>query len=159
MKLVWSALLTGVGTTLGFVLVCIAPFVAVATLAARTLPLRYAFGAVAAMWVLDQFAGFAFLHYPRAATTYGWGLAMLAAAMLAMLLARRISSPGLAFAAAFVANQLALFAYGVASGERGGFTPAIIGEVLFGNLVGLALLGAMRLSMTNGMGRAQPVAR
>ena len=145
MKLVWSVLLAGVGATLGFVLVCIAPFVAVATLAARTLPPRYALGAVGAMWALDQFVGFTFMHYPHAMTTYGWGVAMGAAAIVAMLVARRIPSPVVAFTAAFVANQFALFAYGAAIGERGGFTPAIIAEVLFGNLVGLALLGVIAL--------------
>ncbi len=153
MKLVWSALLAGVGTTLGFVLVCIAPFVAVATLAARTLPARYAFGAVVAMWSLNQFVGFTFLHYPHAATTYGWGLAMGVAALLAMAVARRVAAPIFAFAAAFVVDELALFAYGAGIGEHGGFTPAIVAEVLLGNLVGLALLGAVRLVMTAGARR------
>ena len=159
MKLVWSALLAGVGATLGFVLVCIAPFVAVATLAARTLPLRYALGAVGVMWALDQFVGFTFLHYPHAATTYGWGVAMLVAVIFANLVARRPASPISAFTAAFVAYELTLFAYGAAIGERGGFTPAIVAEVLFGNLIGLALLGAIRLGLTSGLRFGRPFVR
>ena len=159
MKFVWSVLLAVGGATLGVVLVCIAPFVAVASLAARTLPLRDALGAVAAMWALDELVGYAFLHYPHATASYGWGFVMLAAAMLATLVARRIASPVLGFIAAFVASELALFAYGLAIGETGGFTPAIVAQVLLGNLVGFAVLGAIRIAMSAGSRRLEGVRR
>lgn len=147
MKLIWSALLAVGGTTLGCVLMCIAPFAAVATFAARTLPLRYAAGAVAAMWALNQCVGYAFLHYPRTPDSFAWGIVTGAAAFLAMMCARRIASPAFSFATAFATYECALFAFAVATGDRSGFTPPIVAEVLLGNLIGVALFGALTLAL------------
>jgi hypothetical protein len=143
----WSGVLVVAGATMGLVLVCIAPFVAVATLAARTLPRRIAFAAIGAMWVANQAIGFGWSHYPRDASTFAWGAAMLAASLAAGFVATRVRATAFAFLAAFATFELVLFAWSLVVGERGSFSARIVAQIFAGNLFGIAVLGVLRLAM------------
>ncbi len=145
MKMLWPFMLVVVGVSLGSELACIAPFVAVAALAARTLSLRVALAVVAAMWFGNQAIGFGFLHYPHDAMTFAWGGVLLVTATLAMLAARRIANVALAFAAAFVTYEVVQFAFALPTGSGAAYAPAIDAQVLGANVLGLAILGAVRL--------------
>ena len=134
--MLWPALLAvaAVGGSLAFA--CILPFAALAALAAETQRPRTALGTLALVWAANQAVGFAFLDYPRDASTLMWGLAILVAALLATCATcfvaarlnhvRRWQRLGLAFAAAFAVYQLALLGPSLFTGESANFTPAMI---------------------------------
>jgi hypothetical protein len=141
----WSAVLVVAGAAMGCILLCIAPFVAVATLAARTLPRRAAALAIVAMWCANQAIGFGWSRYPRDASTFAWGAAILAASLAAGYVASRVRPTAYAFLAAFAAFELVLFAWSLVAGERGSFTARIVAQVLVGNAFGFAILGVLRI--------------
>jgi len=129
---VWSAALAA--TTLsGTVLIgCMMPFAAIATITALALPRRVGLGAVAACWLGNQMIGFGLLGFPRDAATFGAGLSLLGASLLAYALVRRIGQrPGIAgalaaFGAAFAVYEAALFAYALLLGDIAMFAPRIV---------------------------------
>ena len=145
MNKLWSSTLIGGGTILGLVLTCVAPFAAVAALAARTLPLRRALGVVAAMWLANQVVGFTALGYPHDAATVAWGVVVLAATALATAVASRIASTPLAFVAAFVAFESAQLPVAWAAGSLADYAPTIVAQVFAGNVLGFAVLAACGL--------------
>jgi hypothetical protein len=152
-EMLWPVLLAvaAVGGSLAFA--CITPFAAFAALAAETQRPRAALGTLALIWAANQAVGFAFLGYPRDASTLLWGVGILVAALLAtgaacFVVARlnhvqRWQRLALAFAAAFVVYQLVLLAPGVASGEGANFTPAMM--VNYARLDGAWLAGLVAL--------------
>jgi hypothetical protein len=142
---VWPAVLASGGFILGIVLLCIAPFAAVATLAARTLPLRVAIVTVAIMWLGGQIAGFTFYHYPHELSTYALGIAIGVAAIAGTIVAARIKLLPLAFLTAFAVFELVQFAFALIFGGSETFTLAIVAEILEGNVLGLAILWTLRL--------------
>lgn len=148
MNVLWSVILVAVGIVLGTVMTCVAPSVAVAVLAARTLSLRRAFAVVAAMWLGNQAVGYGFEHVPHDGATFAWGLVILGATCAAVLVARRIRVTAVAFVAAFVVFEVLQFTYALAISDAANFTPAIDALVFEGNLLGIAVLGAIRLAMT-----------
>src|SRR5208282_4771199 len=123
-----------VGGSLAFA--CILPFAALAALAVETQRPRTALATLVLIWAANQAMGFAFLDYPRDASTMLWGLAILVAALLATSAAcfvvahlghmQRWQRLGLAFLAAFAVYQLALLGPSLFTGESANFTPAMI---------------------------------
>jgi len=144
----WPALLAvaAVGGSLAFA--CILPFAALAALAAETQRPRAALATLTLIWAANQAVGFAFLDYPRDASTMLWGLAILVAALLATCAAcfvvarldhmRRWQRLGLAFLAAFAVYELALLGPSLFTGESANFVPAL--------MLDLALLDAAWLA-------------
>jgi hypothetical protein len=144
----WIGLL--VSSTVGFSLVfaCATPFVALATLAALTLNRRDAVVVVTAIWSANQAVGYGLLNYPTTFDSYAWGVAIGVAALLALAAARAAGAEpgrrgpflimGAAFAAAFVAYELALY---VASfwlpGSDSAFSWSVISYILVVNALGL----------------------
>lgn len=150
MKYLWPTLLVVVGIVLGTVMTCIAPFVAVAVLAARTLPLRAALGVVFAMWFGNQAIGFGLEHYPHDGGTLAWGLVMLVTTCAALLVAKRIPTTSFAFLVAFVVYETLQYVYALAIHDAGNFSLAVDALVFEGNVLGIAILGAIRLALTAG---------
>jgi hypothetical protein len=144
-NLMWSGLLAAGGFILGLVLLCIAPFAAVAAVAARTLPVRLALATVGAMWLGGQICGFAFHHYPHALSTYALGAAIAVAALAATLAVARIRILPLAFLAAFAVYEGVQYAFALVFGGSETFTPAVVFEILEGNVLGFAIFWALRL--------------
>lgn len=143
----WIALIAGLTVIGSFAFACVAPLAAVAALAALTLRRAEGLLLVVAAWIVNQAVGFVLLSYPHTPDTYGWGAAIGVAAVLGYFAAAAVTpvtkSPLLTtlltFAAAFVAYQLALFAYGLAVAYAGdSFSVAIVGEVLTINAIAYA---------------------
>ncbi|MBU1374513.1 MAG: hypothetical protein KJ775_01955 [Alphaproteobacteria bacterium] len=97
---------------------CLEPLVAVAVVAAGALPMGRAILLTLAVWVAGQAIGFGLHDYPRDPRTIAWGVGLGVAALAALagaapVLAATAGKPtwlraGLAFVAAFVANQLVI---------------------------------------------------
>jgi hypothetical protein len=159
--LVWSAILAAAGAFLGFVLLCIAPFAAVAAVAARTLPYRFAAFTLTVMWLVGQIAGFVFFHYPRQVSTFALGGAIEIAALLAALAAARVPAtprvPAMvtAFLAAFVTYEVAQYAFALVFGGAGEFAPSVAGLIFAGNVLGLVVVWALAAAR-NAMGSTAP---
>ena len=150
----WLGLLIAAIAALTTGYTCITPFVAFAVIAAVTLSRRDAVILAVALWLANQVVGFGVLNYPWTASTFAWGLAIGAAAVIAALAAhwavQKLAAfhvlvrMAAGFAGAFVLYEVAL--YGVAVSMLGGteaFAPAIVGQVLFANAVTLVGLVAL----------------
>jgi len=128
-------------------LACITPFAAMAVLASRTLPWRNAILVLLGAVIANQAAGFGLLHYPETLSTFLWGPVFFIAT-LAAFWASRIARTSFALVAAFAANQMVLAAYTfVTERSLGTFSPPIVAQVAFANLLGFALLGLTYLGI------------
>jgi hypothetical protein len=150
----WLALLTGATIAFSLVLACATPFAALATLAARNMTRRDAWLLTLAAWLANQAIGFGLLHYPHDAATFGWGIAIGIAGLLATTAAMATSRRALraspltgalvAFIAAFVTYELALWVAGAfLPSSVGAFSPRVVLYILTVNataLAGLVLL-------------------
>lgn len=124
---------------LGSVLACAWPLVALAALA-RSMPARFAYAMVALTWCVDQLLGFTVRHYPHDVSTYGWGLAIGAAALIATFAARRAPTLLIGAVAAFISDQMVLLAYGALARDAGNFDAATVAKIALGNAIGLVAL-------------------
>ncbi len=143
----WIALIAGLTVVGSYGLACVAPLAAVAALAALTLRRTEGLLLVLIAWIANQAIGFMLLSYPHTADTYAWGAAIGVAAVLGYLAAvavtpvvtSRLAATLVAFAVAFAVYQLALYAYGIATGYAGdSFSLSIVGDVLAINAVAYA---------------------
>lgn len=146
----WSAGLLGAVVLGCLALSCLEPLVAVAVLAAGALPPARAVGLTLAVWLVGQAVGFGLHDFPVDRTTIGWGIGLglaaaastLAAAATLVRLPGRPSwfRAGLAFIAAFVANQLV--ALGVQQVVEGAceIVPGVISRIGLLNAAWLAVL-------------------
>ncbi len=149
----WPVLLAvaAVGGSLAFA--CITPFAAFAAFAAETQRPRAALGTMALIWAANQAVGYAFLDYPHDAATLMWGVAILAAALLAagaagLVVARlhhiqRWQRLLLAFAAAFAVYELALLIPSLFTGESANFAPGLVLDLALLDAAWLAGLVAL----------------
>jgi hypothetical protein len=131
---------------------------AFAAIAAVTLRQRDALVVIAAVWLVNQFIGFAALHYPLERGALAWGGALGAAAFGATLAARWASSclsqsdrfirAGAAFMAAFAAYEGILFAISAMSvTSLSNFAPAIVLRIFLINATAFAALLLLRRAM------------
>jgi len=150
----WLALLIIAIAALTTGYTCITPFAAFAVIAATTLSRRDAVILAVALWLTNQVVGFGVLNYPWTTSTFAWGVAIGAAAVIGTLAAqwavrRLAAAPILArmtagFVAAFVLYEIALYVVAVSMlGGTEAFAPAIVGQVLFANAVTLVGLVAL----------------
>ncbi|MBS0222728.1 MAG: hypothetical protein JSR91_18525 [Proteobacteria bacterium] len=135
---------------------CAAPFVALATLAARNMRRQEALLLMVAVWLANQVVGYGFLDYPRTVDSFGWGAALGIAAVVSAMAAIEMNGRPLrtgpvlgtlvAFVAAFVAYEGVLMAATLVlpSGAEA-FSPRIMLYVLEVNV--LALVGLYVLSL------------
>jgi hypothetical protein len=151
--LLWAALLAAASLLFSFAIACAAPLAAFAAVAASALNRRMALAAAAAAWFANQFAGFAFLHYPADGTTLAWGVALGLICMLSCEAAgvaarnfRGATRGCAAFAAAFVVYEGAIVVITAATGAGAEhFSLATVSWIFFVNaaaFLGLAALGA-----------------
>ena len=146
----WAAALALVTVAGTLAASCMMPFVALAVMAAATLPLRQAFAATALAWAAEQALGFGLLGYPLDASAIGWGVALGVAALAAVHAShaigadRGIARTIIAFAAGFVLYEVVLFLYGAAIGGTEAFTSAIVLQLARNELVWFAALLVLR---------------
>lgn len=159
----WILLLTAASVFVTLGMACGTPFVALATLAAFYMSRRDGLALIGIAWLADQAVGYGLLQYPRTLSSLAWGLILGVAAILALLAAQalagrlrdrgRVVAGAAAFAGAFVAYQVVLFAAtaGLASGSEA-FSLPVVGWVLRVNLLSLAgLLILYRLGVWIGL--------
>lgn len=130
---------------------CMMPFVAVAVMAAATLPARQAVATVLVAWATNQVLGFGLMGYPLTGYAIGWGIALGAASLGAWAVAaaalaqvRGEARLVLAAIAAFAADELLLYGYAHLAGGLATFTPSIIGELALNEGLWLVALLAAR---------------
>jgi hypothetical protein len=145
----WILLLTAASVFVTLGMACATPFAALAALAALHLSRRDGLALLGAAWLADQAIGYGLLQYPHTAASYGWGVILGGAALLALTAARalaawrrdrgRIVAGALAFAAAFAVYQAVLVAAAATLGSGlEAFALPIVGWVLRVNLLSLA---------------------
>lgn len=150
----WAAAFAVVTVGGSLIAACLMPFVALATMAASTLPRREGLVTIAVAWAANQAIGFTLLRYPHDAGTLGWGAALGIATLAAYMAVRAVTvrAPGLlpllgAAALGFLAYELVLYGYGLAGGGTGAFTPAIVALLAKNEALWLAGLLAVRESV------------
>lgn len=122
---------------------CMMPFVGLAVIAAATMARGPAAVTVAGVWAANQLLGFGLLGYPLDGYAIGWGLALGAGSLAAMLVARGVlarAAPDrglagavplvIAFAVAFAAYEALLFAFALVQGGTETFAPSIVVQIL-----------------------------
>ncbi len=152
----WTIVLASATVAGTLATACMMPFVALATMTAATMPRSRAAATIGAAWALNQIIGFGLLGYPADVLTIGWGVALLAAGLVAMIVAARLlDSTGLvtyrlapAFLAAFAAYEGGLFAFASFAGGTNTFTAPIILRILANDACWFAALLAAHAVLT-----------
>lgn len=120
-----------------------------AALASRTLSRRAAVVTLLGAVIANQATGFCLLGYPRTIETAIWGPFIALATLAALFAARRTSQPVIAVVTAFAAYETVLAAGSLLMRHSlADFTPAILGDVAFANIYGLAMLGVLYLGLS-----------
>src|SRR5579859_270444 len=151
------ALVLAVATVAGSLAAsCMMPFVALAVMSAATMTRRQAAMTLAAAWAANEAIGFAVLHFPANASSFGWGAAALGAALGAMLAASLVLARGrlsaarlaCAFVLGFAAYEGLMAVWGLAGGGLSTFTPAIVAQIALNEVLWLVGLAAVQLLLT-----------
>jgi hypothetical protein len=158
-----TAILIAACASATLVFACATPFAAFAVLAAAVLPVRQALLAVGLVFAANQAIGFGILDYPRNLNAGGWGIGMLAAAILTTAAAwavfRRFRGTSLyavypvALMTAYAVYEIVLLAMVPVLGGGEAFAVQIVGWLAFVNALWLvALIAAYELlRRLNGM--------
>jgi hypothetical protein len=152
-NLMWIVILALAGLGGSLVISCVTPFVALAVALAGTVRIGAALRAMTAIWLTNQFIGFVFLNFPRTLDTVLWGLAIGVATLVSTLVAaatlqRAASWPtlarlGLALLLAYAAYETGLFVAALFLNGVETFSPTIIAQIGFVNLVWFVALIAL----------------
>lgn len=151
----WPALLGLVAFVGTLASACATPFVALAVLAAVTMPPRTAWMTVTIMWLINQTLGFTVLGFPHTAQTVAWGGVIGLSAGVALMIARKMTA-GRArtpawllgtLAVSFVGYEAGIFAFANVLGLTCPFTPAVIAQVALNDALWFALLYPLHLVM------------
>jgi hypothetical protein len=159
----WVVLVVLATLGFSFAMACATPFAALAALIALDMPRRDLLALIGLAWLADQIAGYGFSGYPQTWDSFGWGMALLAAAMLAAVGAASAvsrwsrptvaSSLVVAFLTAFCIYELALYvASFVLPAGDGAFSASVVFRIFYANVLGLAVLvGAHRVALLLGL--------
>lgn len=148
---------TGPAWPLALVIACMMPFVALAVLAAATMPARRAGLTIGTIWAANQLLGFTVLRFPATGYAFAWGAALGIAALAAGLVAgailrdRRdlsVASMLFAFGAAFVAYEGLLFGFALVAGGLETFKPSIVFRILVNDGLWFAGLSTLWVALT-----------
>lgn len=165
-KPLWMVLLVFASIIFSLGFACAVPLAAFAGIAALTLSRRDALALVGAVWFANQLAGFVILHYPLEPSTFAWGAALGAVALVSTLAAQwvkgRVPWGGgavavAAFLAAFAVYEGSLFAISLALGSGvSNFTSSIVRRILAINFTAFAALFLIhRLGVFKGLAKDQ----
>jgi hypothetical protein len=167
---VWIALVAALTVGGSHAFACAAPLAAIAALASLTMRRVEGVALVVTAWLANQVVGFGILGYPLDLSTFGWGGAIGAAAVVGFFAAQwavRLNVPslfrlGLALVVSYAVYEIVLLTYGVAVGSSlAAFTPEIIAYIFVINLISFAGLlvlhrAAVALSLLPQPGSASP---
>jgi hypothetical protein len=158
--LLWFGLLLGASAAFSLGLACATPFAAFGAAAVLTLSRREALVLILSVWLANQIIGFAVLDYPWTAGTFGWGIALAVAVVVATLagewtarhlvVASRAVKDGVILLLSFVLYEAVLYAVAaVLLGGTGDFAAAVLGQIFAINaavFIGLLLLNHFGIS-------------
>lgn len=140
----WIALVIALAMAGSFGWACAAPLAAIAALAALTLSRNEGLVLVGATWLINQFVGYALLDYPHTVSSYAWGGAIGAGAVIGYIAAFSIVSKTgkaaislpLAFLTAFVFYQTGMhLAASTFTNATNAFSTSIVSQVVTINAV------------------------
>ena len=149
---VWAVLLALASVVFSFALACAVPLAAFATLSALYLRKGEGVALLAIVWLVNQVVGYGCLDYPRDASTFVWGLALLASAWVAFGAARGaimvVDAPAarlaVGFVAAFIGYEGTLFlAQFPLGGQSDAYAASVVVEIAMTNA--LALIGLLAI--------------
>lgn len=156
-RLAWPAALAAATVAGSLAAACMMPFVALAVLAAATMPQGRAAATMVAIWAANQTLGFTVLGYPATGYAAAWGVALGTAGLAAGLVAGAVlrgrrdlaAAPMLlAFGAAFVGYEALLYGFALAAGGTETFAPAIVLRILTNDGMWFAGLCALYVALT-----------
>jgi hypothetical protein len=150
----WLALLVGASVTCTLGLACAVPLAAFGAATALVLPRREALLIAAAVWLANQFVGYAVLGYPWTAECLAWGAILGAVALLStlapkLLIERLAGRNGMTaaiagFAAAFLVYEGGLYLVSATvMGGLGAYDSATVLRIFEINAVAFAVLVAL----------------
>lgn len=140
----WIALVIALAMLGSFGWACAAPLAAISALAALTLNRNEGLVLVGVTWFINQFVGYALLDYPHTFSSYAWGGAIGAGAVIGYFAARSIVSKAgttaiamsLAFLTAFVFYQVGMhLAASSFTNATNAFSTSIVSQVVTINAV------------------------
>lgn len=143
-SLSWPVSLAASTVVGSLLLACVFPFASFAALAALTMTPRRGLILVTAAWALNQATGFFLMSFPWEAQAVGHGIAILAATLAAMAVARAVLAkvsgpialrPVAALVSAFVVFQVLLRAYASVGGGAENFSAEIISGVALNDAI------------------------
>ncbi len=167
--LLWVSLLVAASVPFSLGFACATPLAAFAAAAALMSSRREALALILSVWFVNQLVGFTMLGYPWTASTFAWGVALGAAAVLATLAgqwtagrsgdAPRLVSFLATGLAGFAAYEAALFVVAVTwLGGTEDFTAAILGRIFVINAAAfVGLLVLHRLAVSIGLAADPPL--
>ncbi len=134
---------------------CMMPFVGLAVVAAATMRTPTMMVTILGAWGVNQILGFGLLGYPLDGYALAWGVALGVASVAAGLLARAAFTSGVTlpralavFVAAFVLDEALLYAFALAVGGTGTFTPAIVLRLFANDALWCGVLAALHVVLT-----------
>lgn len=162
MENTWAGILATASVLGSWIFACMMPFAAIGVLLAATLPVRKAMIWMGAVWATNQLVGYLILDYPRTANSFAHGGALLVASLGGLWVAikllqwrddGKLPSLVLAFAGAFVAYELLLFAAALFLGGVGNFAPDIVWLIAKNDMAWFAGLLALRFALVRTLPR------
>jgi hypothetical protein len=152
---VWMGSLVFLSVVFSLGFSCAVPLAAFAAIGVLTLRRHDALILIGAVWLANQFTGFALLHYPLERAAFAWGGALGSVALLATLAAcwvngrlaqrNRLLGSSAAFLAAFAAYEGALYAISALTANGlPNFAPAIVLRIFLINATAFATLSLVR---------------
>ena len=160
--LLWTAILATSAIFGSYFFACVFPFAALATIAALTLDRKSGIALVGSVWGVNQIVGFGFRDYPHTIDAAVWGVAIGIAAFAGLFAARHILRKDRntlslravgAFAGAFVAYEIVLFAWALVAGGVETFSPTIVATIALNDASWFAGLGVAHLALSRAMPR------
>ncbi|MEQ1669406.1 MAG: hypothetical protein ABL893_00970 [Hyphomicrobium sp.] len=148
-RALWIALVAALSIGSSLMMACAAPLVAVAALAAISTNQREGLAMVMLAWLSNQIIGYGFLNYPMDFNSFAWGAALglatfagfFAARYALTLSASPMVSAAVAFLAAFVAYEAAIYAAGaVLGGAEAAFTLSALTYIFQVNVIAFAAI-------------------
>jgi hypothetical protein len=152
----WPLMLAATAVLGTLAAACMMPFVAVATIAAATMPRSRALVTVVGTWGANQLLGFGLLGYPWTGYAALWGGALGGTAVAAMLVAGAVTGGRqpqagrliLSFVVAFAVFEVLLFAFSLVAGGTGTFAPSIVALLFASDAVWLGGLTILFVALT-----------
>lgn len=136
-----ALLVVGISTLLSLALACVAPFAAVAAIAAAQMRWPLAIGTVMAAWAGNQLVGYGLLNYPQTSSSFMWGAVIALASLVCLFVSKAFTSSGwLALVTSYLVFEGAMLAAAwPLEPDYNAFTVTVLAQVAALNLMAYTL--------------------